>query len=170
MFCFSFPSGNQVKHTINNDAPQQLIDAYNNNIKVSDGRLLVLFLYNSKEEMRLLCMHPEMLQADTTHGTNNKNKELFTIASKDGNNKAFNACRAYIPNAQKWVFTKLFDSCLPIFFGKLICDRNQLLLTDGCTNEYVSFISTLGKFCVFFFAIIKIVFNIESCNIISNYE
>ena len=108
--------GNQVKHTLNDNAPQQLIDAYNNNIKVSDGRLLVLFLYNSKEEMRLLCMHPEMLQADTTHGTNNENKELFTIASKDGNNKAFNACRAYIPNAQKWVFTKLFSSCLPIFW------------------------------------------------------
>ena len=44
-------------------------------------------------------MHPKMLQADTTHGTNNKKKELFTIAGKDGNNRTFNACQAYTPNA-----------------------------------------------------------------------
>ena len=53
-------------------------------------------------------MHPEMLQADTTHGTNKEKKELFTIAGKDGNNKAFNAARAYIPNAQMWLFSTLF--------------------------------------------------------------
>ena len=43
-------------------------------------KLLVLFLYNSSEEMRLVRMHPEMLQADTTHGTNKEKKELFTLA------------------------------------------------------------------------------------------
>ena len=62
-------------------------------------------------------MHPEMLQADTTHGTNNENKELFTIASKDGNNKAFNACHAYIPNAQKWVFNTYLVHVYPSFSG-----------------------------------------------------
>ena len=102
-------------------------------------------MYNSKEEMRLLRMHPEMLQADTTHGTNNEKKELFTIAAKDGNNKAFNACRAHIPNAQKWVFTTIFQYCLPIFFGPTIVQRNRLLITDGCSNEYISFILAMGK-------------------------
>ena len=49
------------------------------------------------------------LKADTTHGTNNEKKELFTIASLDGNQKAFNVCRAYIPNAKSWVFTLMFN-------------------------------------------------------------
>ena len=71
------------------------------------------------------------------------------MTTSDGNNKAFNACRAYIPNAQKWVFTILFQHCLPLFFGSLICNRNNLLLTDGCSNEYVSFISNIGKNCVY---------------------
>ena len=70
---------------------------------------------------------------------------MFTIAGKDGNNKAFNAARAYIPNAQKWIFSTLFKDRLPLFFGKLIMERNRLLLTDGCSNEYISFISNIGE-------------------------
>ena len=50
------------------------------------GKLLVLFLYNSYDEMRLTRMHPESLMIDTTHGTNKERKELFTVATKDGNN------------------------------------------------------------------------------------
>ena len=49
--------------------------------------------------MRLVRMHPEMMQVDTTHDTNNEKK--FAMTSTDGNNKAFNACRRYLPNAQK---------------------------------------------------------------------
>lgn len=131
--------------TLNEPTPTSVIEAYERNHLLGNKHLLVLFLYNSEEEMRLLRMHPECLQADTTHGTNNEKKELFTIAAKDGNNKGFNAARAHIPNAQKWVFNSLFQHCLPIFFGRTIVERNRLLLTDGCSNEFMSFISTLGK-------------------------
>ena len=82
------------------------------------GKLLVLFLYNNYDEMRLTRMHPESLMVDTTHGTNKERKELFTIASKDGNNRAFNACRAFIPNQQQWVFHLLFSECIPLFLEK----------------------------------------------------
>ena len=95
--------------------------------------------------MRLARMHPESWQADTTHGTNNEKKELFTIASLDGNNKAFNVCRAYIPNAQTWIFSLLFNECLPILLGRTIMARNRLVLTDGATNEYVPLILATGK-------------------------
>ena len=94
--------------------------------------------------MRLARMHPESWQADTTHGTNSEKKELFTIASLDGNKKAFNVCRAYIPNAQTWVFSLLFNECLPVFFGKMIISRNRLIITDGATNEYVPLILATG--------------------------
>ena len=53
-------------------------------------------------------MHPELCVADTTFGTNNNKKELFTLAFKDGNNNVFNGARAYIPNAQKCVFHMMF--------------------------------------------------------------
>ena len=94
-------------------------------------------------------MHPEILQANTTHGTNKENKELFTLVSFDGNNYAFNAGRAYIPNAQRWVFTVLFKECLPKQFGPIITQRNRLRLTDGCSNEYLSFIVNSGDGAVF---------------------
>ena len=89
---------------------QSLYDA--NNLQGSQ-RLLLFFLYASDEEMQLLRMHPEFCSCDTTFGTNNEKKELFTIAN--GNNNAFNSGRAYIPNAQTWVFNTIFKHCLPIF-------------------------------------------------------
>ena len=64
------------------------------------GKILVLFSYNNNDEMRLCRMHSECLMVDATHGSNNQRKELFTVAVKNGNNKAFNACRAFIPNQQ----------------------------------------------------------------------
>ena len=51
-----------------------LIDVYRSNKLRGEDRLLVLFLYASDEELRLLRMHPEMIQAETTHGTNNAKK------------------------------------------------------------------------------------------------
>ena len=89
-------------------------------------------------------MHPELCVADTTFGTNNKKKELFTLAFKDGNNNVFNGARAYIPNAQKWVFHMMFKECLPNFWGPIVCQRISLVMTDGCQEEYISFIQNLG--------------------------
>lgn len=89
-------------------------------------------------------MHPELCVADTTFGTNNKKKELFTLAFKDGNNNVFNGARAYIPNAQKWVFSMMFKECLPNFWGSTISDRISLVMTDGCQEEYISFIQNVG--------------------------
>ena len=82
------------------------------------GKLLVLFLYNNYDEMRLTRMHPGSLMVDTTHGTNKERKELVTIASKEGNNRAFNACRAFILNQQQWVFYLPFQSVYLFFFEK----------------------------------------------------
>ena len=103
--------------------------------------------------MRLIRMHPEVLLTDITHGTNKEKKEMFTIAAKDGNNKAFNACRAFIPNAQQWVFELLFKECIPLFFGETILSRVRLLITDGAVTEYVPFILNTGEENPFKFAV-----------------
>ena len=79
---------------------QAIIDSYELNLLFGSENLLDLFLFNSSEDICLFRMHPEMLQVDTAHGTNKEKKELFTLASSDGNNKAFNATKAYILNAQ----------------------------------------------------------------------
>ena len=89
-------------------------------------------------------MHPEFCAADTTFGTNNEDKELFTLAFKDGNNKAFNGGRCFIPNAQKWVFNMMFKYCLPAFWEEEVCNNIRLLITDGCTQEYLPFILNIG--------------------------
>ena len=74
----------------------------------SEGRLLVIFLYASKEELHLLRMYPEICAVDTTFGTNVNKKELFTVVGKDANNNEFNGARAYIPDAQRRTFNLLF--------------------------------------------------------------
>ena len=143
-FCIFLKGKTRTRQSLSKEESKKLLSEYTNNSLTGDGKLLVLFLFNNSREMRLARMHPESWQADTTHGTNSEKKELFTIASLDGNKKAFNVCRAYIPNAQTWVFSLLFNECLPVFFGKMIISRNRLIITDGATNEYVPLILATG--------------------------
>ena len=60
------------------------------------------------------------------------------------NNKVMNGGRAYIPNAQRWVFCMMFGELLPAFWGSYITERLRLLITDGCCDEYLSFINNMG--------------------------
>ena len=89
-------------------------------------------------------MHPEFCAADTTFGTEKSKKELFTLTFKNGQNNIMNGGRAYIPNAQRWVFMMMFGELLPAFWGSHVCERLRLLITDGCYNEYLSFIGNIG--------------------------
>jgi hypothetical protein len=115
---------------------------YNEN-KLSGGkRLLLIFLFASDEELRLIMMHPEFLASDTTFGTNKQKKELFTVAGLDGNNRGFNGARAFIPSAAHWVFYYLFRFCLPIFWGTDVTQRVRLNMTDGASQEYLAFINS----------------------------
>ncbi|KAG7363942.1 hypothetical protein IV203_037144 [Nitzschia inconspicua] len=63
----------------------------------------------------------------------------------DGNNKAFNCGRAYIPSGQAWVFSYIFKHVLPEFWGEPITSRLSLMSTDGCAQEYQAFIRNTGK-------------------------
>ena len=38
----------------------------------------------------------------------------------------------------------MFAECLPIFWGKQITERIELVITDGCCNEYLAFIVNSG--------------------------
>jgi hypothetical protein len=107
-------------------------------------QLLLIFFFAHEEELRLLSMHPESLCCDTTFGTENTKKELFDVAGLDGNNKGFNAGRAYIPNAQQWVFSYIFKYCLPKFWGVTVCNRVSLFVTDGDAQEINGVVTNIG--------------------------
>ena len=132
-------------HVPGSELDKKLRSLYAANNVVGSQRLLLFFLYASDEEMRLLRMHPEFCSCDTTFGTNNEKKELFTIAFLDGNNNSFNGGRAYIPSAQTWVFNTIFKHCLPLFWGPTISKRLSLMVTDGCIQEYSAFINNCGS-------------------------
>ncbi|KAG7357777.1 MULE transposase domain containing protein [Nitzschia inconspicua] len=89
-------------------------------------------------------MHPESISCDVTFGTENTKKQLFDFAAVDGNNKAFNCGRAYIPNGQTWVFWYCFKYCLPVFWGPVVTERLCVMSTDGCPQEYLPFIQNTG--------------------------
>ena len=109
-----------------------------------DEEMILVFLFASNEEFRHLIMHPEFLACDTTFGVENTKKGLFTIAGIDGNNKAFNAGRAFIPNEQTWIFQMLFSTVIPKFWGKGVAKRVRRVVTDGCPQEYRSLIHSTG--------------------------
>jgi MULE transposase domain len=107
-------------------------------------KMLLIFLFASDEEFRQLMMHPEVLACDTTFGVEKSKKGLFTIAGVDGNKKAFNCGRAFIPNERTWVFQLMFHNLLPFFWGEVICGRIRTFVTDGCPQEYHSIIRATG--------------------------
>ena len=123
---------------------ERILEVYEQNGLRDKDRLLVIFLFITKEERRHMRMHPEFCSADTTFGTEKSKKELFTLTFKNGDNKVLNGGRAYIPNAQRWVFMMMFSELLPAFWGSHVCERLRLLITDGCCNEYLSFIGNIG--------------------------
>ena len=139
-----FVKGNERKKKCTSIDDGRIHEVWKANNLGRNGRLLVAFLFATKEEMRHTRMHPEFCAADTTFGTENTKKELFTLTFKNGNNQLLNGGRAYIPNAQKWVFEMMFKELLPTFWGPEICERLRLVITDGCCNEYVSFMQNIG--------------------------
>ena len=46
----------------------------------------------------------------------------------------------FIPSSQAWVFDTIFKHCLPLFWGAFITSRLFLIITDGCVQEWTSFI------------------------------
>ena len=102
-------------------------------------------MFATDEEFHMLMMHPHMLVCDTTFNMSSMNKELVTLALRDGNNLAHNAARGYIPSSRKWVFDLLFKYVLPTFWGLHIMRQIRLFLTDGDPNEYQSFIHAIGE-------------------------
>jgi len=71
----------------------------------NNGKMVVLFLFATPAELRMLRMSPGVFCADTTFGTNRQKKGLFTLAPLDANNKAYNCGEASIPPEQGWVST-----------------------------------------------------------------
>ena len=106
--------------------------------------MLLIFIFSSDEETRLVRMHSDVCCCDTTFRTNNEKKGLFTVAFLDGNKKPFNGARAYIPNEQRWMFHTLFKYCLPFFWGPSVRERMNLIMTDSCSEEFMSVIENTG--------------------------
>jgi hypothetical protein len=90
-------------------------------------KLLLIFLFASDEDFRNLVMHPEVLACNTTFGVEHSKKGMFTIAGLDGNKKAFNCGRAFVPNERTWVFQLLFHNMLPFFWEMLFANEFEFL-------------------------------------------
>lgn len=101
-------------------------------------KLLLIFMWVTDEELRLLSMHPEFLAWDVTSQTNKQKRDLFIGAGKDGNNKGFHACHAFLPSQKRWVFSVMFSLCLPALVGRDVLKRNCLSITDGDRDEFLS--------------------------------
>ena len=79
---------NQVRYEKDSLKTRDELDLiYNSSITQEGGRLLLMFIFASMEELRLTRMFPEVCACDTTFATNNQKKELVTLAFLDGNNK-----------------------------------------------------------------------------------
>ena len=76
-----------------------------------EEQMLLIFMWVTDEELRLIFMHPECLSWDVTHQTNNEKRDLLIGCFKDGDNRAFHACHSFILNQRRWVFSLFFREC-----------------------------------------------------------
>jgi hypothetical protein len=108
--------------------------------------LLVILLFASDCEIRITRMNPEFLACNTTFGTTTTDwKELFTVAvKKDGNNRAFQGAKGYIPNAQTWIFGLVFGRLLVALWGTKVASHVGLMATDECSQEYKAVVKNIG--------------------------
>ncbi|KAG7364587.1 hypothetical protein IV203_037789 [Nitzschia inconspicua] len=102
-------------------------------------RLLVDVIRDTSRWIHLCCT---TTFPDCCQEINNSQSNAHIL---DGNNKAFNCGRAYIPSGQAWVFSYIFKHVLPEFWGEPITSRLSLMSTDGCAQEYQAFIRNTGK-------------------------
>jgi hypothetical protein len=72
----------QLKEAVQsvNHAPanQNAAALYDSSGMINGERLLLIFLFASDDEIRMMYMHPEAVGCDTTFGTENSKKQLLT--------------------------------------------------------------------------------------------
>ena len=99
--------------------------------------VLLLFMWATDEEIRLVTMHPESLSCDLTHGSNKSKKELNIVAFKDGNNKVYSGAHAFQPNARRVIFSLFFKDGLVHLWPKTAIERNYFFITNGDQDMYM---------------------------------
>eukprot|EP00978_Attheya_sp_CCMP212_P018363 scaffold50130_cov39-Attheya_sp.AAC.1 len=67
------------------------------------------------------------------------------MCGKDSDAKPFVALRFIMPSEQRWTFKWFYEIAAPTLLGAKACNRNQLGITDGDANEYLSFTSSMGQ-------------------------
>lgn len=112
-------------------------------------KLLLVFVWVTDEELRLLLMHPESISWDVTGQTNRQKRDPFVGCGKDGDNNGFHGCHAFLPSQKRWIFCVLFRICIPLVWGQPLVERNRLSLTDGDADECIAFGDAVKvSFCV----------------------
>lgn len=84
---------------------------------------------------RLFRAYSEVMFIDGTHKTNKENRPLITIAIKDCCGKMQIVLRAFVPNERAWMFRWLFQVAIPSLLGNSFCEKVQLQITDGDSQE-----------------------------------
>jgi len=60
-----------------------------------ENKLILIFVWITDEELRLVSMFPEFMAFDVTCQTNRERRNMFIGCSKDGNNNGFHRFHAF---------------------------------------------------------------------------
>ena len=96
-----------------------------------------------EDDKRFFWLYPEVIMCDVTEGTNSGKRPLYALLCKNRDNKYPVIFKCFMPSQQKWVFQWIFQTEFPELLGRLVCQRVQLIITDGDINEHGPFLDAI---------------------------
>ena len=135
----SDPAGEAFEFTgpgeVNGDIMKYAVDTRESVGASNEQDVLVALVWLSPRQKQIFGAFPEQLSIDGTHKTQREGWELITLSVNDMSGKPEVVLKCWAPNNRAWLFKWLFTVALPALVGISTCQKVQLVLTDGDSQE-----------------------------------
>jgi hypothetical protein len=110
-----------------------------------DNEMVVGLAFTTPAEIRQFRLFHTVLHIDATADTNNENRPLVTVSSKDSTGKMFMVLRCFMPNEQAWAYKWLFKVVFPALLGSKYVNDVSMILTDGDNQTIIQLEQAIDK-------------------------
>ena len=113
--------------------------------QTSTGRLLLAIGWTNDEARRKFDMFPEFIGGDDTEQTNSEDRPLYTLMSKDNNDKAFGHTWILMPAKSLWMFNWIYRTVMPVCHPGTAISRIELINADADPQMNRAIESVIGR-------------------------
>jgi len=128
----------EVKDLEDKLALGEILQSFRDKLTVGQ-KILVAAAWAREDEVELFQKFPHVFMFDVTFNTNSEKRPLGVSLGIDGNMNSFSPFRVFMPSRCAWVYNWIFGHVMPNLLGEEVCNRIQIVLTDGEPQMYRAF-------------------------------